>query len=55
MSIDSKSEYQLRFNVRCPQCGERYRSAFNVDNLCLICEFAEHDDGDYIDKADEAF
>lgn len=34
----------LPFTVRCPQCGEKFKSATNTANLCLLCECAEYDD-----------
>lgn len=41
------SDVQL-FTCRCVQCGEKYSSQVNVDQLCLVCEFAEDmgEDGD---------
>lgn len=35
---------ELPFTVRCPQCGEKFQSATNIANLCLMCECAEYDD-----------
>lgn len=37
------------FTVRCPQCGERFTSATNTDNLCMLCEWREYDDDEPIE------
>lgn len=41
------SDVQL-FTCKCVQCGEKYSSQVNVDQLCLVCEFNEdlYDDED---------
>jgi uncharacterized protein (DUF983 family) len=34
---------ELPFTVRCPQCGEKFKSSTNIANLCIACECAEYD------------